>query len=117
MFNEYIIILYAFIISFLLAILLYLVSYLIVQRTIDLEKLSIYECGFEPFDDIRGVFEVRFYLVAISFVIFDLELIFLFPWILVLSNIGIFGYISMYIFSSLLVLVYIYEWKLGALEW
>ena len=81
------------------------------------EKLSAYECGFEAFDDSRMEFDVRFYLVAILFIIFDLEIAFLFPWAISLGNIGALGFWSMMIFLSVLTIGFIYEWKKGALEW
>ena len=81
------------------------------------EKLSPYECGFEAFEDSRMKFDVRYYLVAILFIIFDLEIAFLFPWAIVLESIGWFGYIAMSIFLGILVIGFIYEWKKGALEW
>ena len=84
---------------------------------LDPEKLSAYECGFEAFDDSRMEFDVRFYLVAILFIIFDLEIAFLFPWAISLGKIGIFGFVSMMIFLSILTIGFIYEWKKGALEW
>ena len=83
----------------------------------DPEKLSAYECGFEAFDDSRMEFDVRFYLVAILFIIFDLEIAFLFPWAITLGKIGIFGFWSMMIFLAVLTIGFIYEWKKGALEW
>ena len=83
----------------------------------DKEKLSPYECGFEAFGDARMKFDVRYYLVAILFIIFDLEIAFLFPWAIVLKDIGMFGYIAMAIFLGILVIGFIYEWKKGALEW
>jgi len=83
----------------------------------DSEKLSPYECGFEAFEDARMKFDVRYYLVAILFIIFDLEIAFLFPWAVVLTDIGMFGYIAMAIFLGILVIGFIYEWKKGALEW
>ena len=83
----------------------------------DPEKLSAYECGFEAFDDSRMEFDVRFYLVAILFIIFDLEIAFLFPWAISLGNIGFLGFISMMIFLFILTIGFIYEWKKGALEW
>ena len=83
----------------------------------DPEKLSAYECGFEAFDDARGRFDVRFYLVAILFIIFDLEVAFLFPWAISLGSIGVFGFWSMMIFLLILTIGFIYEWKKGALEW
>lgn len=83
----------------------------------DAEKLSPYECGFEPFDDSRMKFDVRYYLVAILFIIFDLEIAFLFPWAVSLDAVGAFGLIAMGIFLAILVVGFIYEWKKGALEW
>jgi NADH-quinone oxidoreductase subunit A len=83
----------------------------------DSEKLSPYECGFEAFEDARMRFDVRYYLVAILFILFDLEIAFLFPWAIVLEEIGLFGFVSMMIFLAILVVGFIYEWKKGALEW
>ena len=83
----------------------------------DPEKLSAYECGFEPFDDSRMEFDVRFYLVAILFIIFDLEIAFLFPWAISLGNIGLLGFCSMMIFLFILTVGFVYEWKKGALDW
>ncbi len=81
------------------------------------EKLSPYECGFEAFEDSRMKFDVRYYLVAILFIIFDLEIAFLFPWAVVLDRIGMFGLVAMAIFLLILVIGFVYEWKKGALEW
>ncbi len=81
------------------------------------EKNSTYECGFEPFDDSRGRFEVKFYLVAILFIIFDLEIIFLFPWALAFNDIGLFGFLSMMFFLLVLTIGFVYEWMKGALDW
>ena len=81
------------------------------------EKLSAYECGFEAFDDARRRFDVRFYLVSILFIIFDLEVAFLFPWAVSLADIGVFGFLSMMGFLGVLTVGFIYEWKKGALEW
>ena len=83
----------------------------------DEEKLSPYECGFEAFEDARVKFDVRYYLVAILFIIFDLEIAFLFPWAVALEDIGLYGFIAMMVFLFLLVVGFIYEWKKGALEW
>ena len=83
----------------------------------DPEKLSPYECGFEAFEDARMKFDVRYYLVAILFILFDLEIAFLFPWAVVLQDIGWFGFIAMMVFLGILVVGFIYEWKKGALEW
>ena len=92
-------------------------SFVVARQRPDTEKVSAYECGFEPFDDARGQFDVRFYLVAILFIIFDLEIAFLFPWAISLSDIGIFGFWSMVMFLAVLTVGFIYEWKKGALEW
>ena len=83
----------------------------------DGEKLSPYECGFEAFEDTRMKFDVRYYLVAILFIIFDLEIAFLFPWAVVLEEIGMFGFLAMMVFLAILVVGFIYEWVKGALEW
>ncbi len=83
----------------------------------DPEKLSPYECGFEAFEDARMKFDVRYYLVAILFILFDLEIAFLFPWAVVLQEIGVFGFVAMMVFLAVLVVGFIYEWKKGALEW
>ena len=93
------------------------ISFVIGESKPDNEKLSAYECGFEAFDDARGRFDVRFYLVAILFIIFDLEVAFLFPWAISLGKIGIFGFWSMMFFLLVLTVGFIYEWKKGALEW
>ena len=83
----------------------------------DRAKLSPYECGFEAFEDARMKFDVRYYLIAILFILFDLEIAFLFPWAVVLPDIGIFGFWSMMIFLAILTIGFVYEWKKGALEW
>ncbi|TXT24932.1 MAG: NADH-quinone oxidoreductase subunit A [Gallionellaceae bacterium] len=83
----------------------------------DSAKLSPYECGFEAFENARMKFDVRYYLVAILFILFDLEIAFLFPWAVVLKEIGMFGFVSMMIFLAILVIGFIYEWMKGALEW
>jgi NADH-quinone oxidoreductase subunit A len=91
--------------------------FLIAYRQPDAEKLSAYECGFAAFDDARMKFDVRFYLVAILFIIFDLEVAFLFPWAVAFKSVGWFGFWSMMIFLGVLTIGFIYEWKKGALEW
>jgi NADH-quinone oxidoreductase subunit A len=96
---------------------LLVLGFLIGRGRKDQEKLSPYECGFEAFDDSRMKFDVRYYLVAILFIIFDLEIAFLFPWAVVLDSIGMFGFVAMLIFLGILVIGFIYEWKKGALEW
>jgi NADH-quinone oxidoreductase subunit A len=83
----------------------------------DPEKLSPYECGFEAFEDARMKFDVRYYLVAILFILFDLEIAFLFPWAVTLSELGLFGFLSMMLFLAILVVGFFYEWRKGALEW
>lgn len=93
------------------------VGFLLAPRKPDSEKLSAYECGFEAFEDARMKFDVRYYLVAILFIIFDLEIAFLFPWAIVLREIGMFGFLSMVLFLGILVIGFIYEWKKGALQW
>ena len=94
-----------------------LINFLLSPNNPDPEKLSAYECGFEPFNDSRMEFDVRFYHVAILFIIFDLEIAFLFPWAISLGAIGIFGFVSMMIFLFILTIGFIYEWKKGALDW
>ncbi len=92
-------------------------SYLVASQRPDIEKTSAYECGFDAFDDARRQFDVRFYLVAILFIIFDLEVAFLFPWAISLGEIGVFGFWSMMFFFGVLTIGFIYEWRKGALEW
>ncbi|MBA4782223.1 MAG: NADH-quinone oxidoreductase subunit A [Rhizobiales bacterium] len=91
--------------------------FMVAYRAPDTEKLSAYECGFNAFDDARMKFDVRFYLVAILFIIFDLEVAFLFPWAVAFKDLGWFGFTSMMIFLGVLTVGFIYEWKRGALEW
>ena len=114
---EYLPILIFIFIALALAVGMTLLSFVVGDSQPDLEKLSAYECGFEAFDDARGRFDVRFYLVAILFIIFDLEVAFLFPWAITLGKIGLFGFWSMMIFLTVLTIGFIYEWKKGALEW
>ena len=90
---------------------------LLAPKSPDSEKLSAYECGFNAFDDARMKFDVRFYLVAILFIIFDLEMTFLFPWAIALGDLGLYGYWSMMVFLGVLTVGFIYEWRKGALEW
>ena len=93
------------------------VAFLVAYKAPDPEKLSAYECGFNAFDDARMKFDVRFYLVAILFIIFDLEVSFLFPWAVAFGQLGTFGFWSMMLFLGVLTIGFIYEWKKGALEW
>ena len=94
-----------------------IIPFIIALRRPDKEKLSAYECGFETFGDARHKFDIRFYLVAILFIIFDLEIAFLFPWAVTLGKIGLFGFWSMMVFLGVLTIGFIYEWKKGGLEW
>ncbi len=94
-----------------------LAGFVLAPHRPDEAKRSPYECGFEPFDDAHSQFDVRYYLVAILFIIFDLEIAFLFPWAIVLDDIGVFGLMAMFLFLGILVVGFIYEWKKGALEW
>ena len=100
-----------------IAIAMVAASFLVALQRPNREKLSPYECGFEPFEDARIRFDVRYYLVAILFIIFDLEVAFLFPWAVSLADIGTFGFWSMVVFLAMLTIGFIYEWKKGALEW
>ena len=96
---------------------LLLSAFVVAYKQADPEKLSAYECGFNAFDDARMKFDVRFYLVAILFIIFDLEMSFLFPWAITLGDLGLYGYWSMMVFLGVLTVGFIYEWRKGALEW
>ncbi|MBM3468547.1 MAG: NADH-quinone oxidoreductase subunit A [Alphaproteobacteria bacterium] len=115
--ENYIPILIFFSLAIALSIFLLILNYLRAKKHPDPEKLSSYECGFDVFDDARRPFDVRFYLIAILFIIFDLEIAFLFPWAISLKKIGLFGFWSMLTFLSILTVGFIYEWKKGALEW
>ena len=115
--SDYLSIIIFLLISLFLSIGFILVNYISSPKNPDPEKLSAYECGFEAFNDSRMEFDVRFYLVAILFIIFDLEIAFLFPWAVSLGNIGVVGFWSMIVFLAILTVVFIYEWKKGALEW
>jgi NADH-quinone oxidoreductase subunit A len=103
--------------AFALALIIFGLSYALAINAGDPEKLSPYECGFEPFDDARNTFDIRFYLVAILFILFDLEATFLFPWATTLSNLTNLGFWSMFDFIFELVIGFIYAWKIGSLEW
>ena len=94
-----------------------LIGFLLGPQRPDPAKSSPYECGFEAFEDTRMKFDVRYYLVAILFILFDLEIAFLFPWAVVLKEIGMFGFVGMLVFLAILVVGFVYEWKKGALEW
>ena len=115
--SEYLSIIIFLFISLLLSIGFIVINYIASPSNPDPEKLSAYECGFEAFDNARIEFDVRFYLVAILFIIFDLEIAFLFPWAISLGNIGLLCFYSMMTFLFILTVGFIYEWKKGALEW
>jgi NADH-quinone oxidoreductase subunit A len=100
-----------------LSLVLLLAPFLVAYKHPDPEKLSAYECGFNAFDDARMKFDVRFYLVAILFIIFDIEVSFLFPWAIVFGRLGFYGFWSMMVFLAVLTLGFVYEWRKGALEW
>ena len=100
-----------------LAVVMVAAAFVVARQRPDAEKLSAYECGFEPFDDARRKFDVRYYLVAILFIIFDLEIAFFFPWAVALREIGAAGFWAMMLFLGVLVVGFIYEWRKGALEW
>jgi len=117
MLENYLPVLIFLVVSAGLGVVLLVLGYLLGPKRPDPEKLSPYECGFEAFEDTRMKFDVRYYLVAILFIIFDLEIAFLFPWAVSLASIGTFGLLSMGVFLLVLVVGFVYEWKKGALEW
>ncbi len=100
-----------------IGVVLLTVAFVVAYKRPDPEKLSAYECGFNAFDDARMTFDVRFYLVAILFIIFDLEVTFLFPWAVAFGRVGLYGFWAMMLFLGVLTIGFIYEWKKGALEW
>ncbi len=104
-------------VAMVIGVALHVVPFLVDYKQPDPEKLSAYECGFNAFDDARMKFDVRFYLVAILFIIFDLEVSFLFPWAVAFGELGLFGFWSMMVFLGVLTIGFIYEWRKGALEW
>ena len=115
--TDYLSIIIFLFIALLISIGFILINFISSPSNPDPEKLSAYECGFDAFDDSRMEFDVRFYLVAILFIIFDLEIAFLFQWAITLGKIGVFGFWSMMLFLAVLTIGFIYEWKKGALEW
>ena len=115
--KDYLSIMFFLVIALGLSLSFILLNFIFSPKKPDPEKLSAYECGFEAFDDSRMEFDVRFYLVAILFIIFDLEIAFLFPWAVSLGTIGLLGFSSMMIFLFILTVGFIYEWKKGALDW
>ncbi len=117
MLSNYLPILIFLIIGLLMGVVMLVLGFILSPRRPDAEKQSPYECGFEAFEDARMQFDVRYYLVAILFIIFDLEIAFLFPWGVVLDQIGWAGFWAMMVFLDLLTVGFVYEWKKGALEW
>ncbi len=117
MLTEYFPVLLFLVVTAIVGIALIVIGNLLGPRRPDREKTSTYECGFEAFEDARMRFDVRYYLIAILFIIFDLEIAFVFPWATVFSSLGLVGFVEMGMFLGLLVLGYIYVWKKGALEW
>jgi NADH:ubiquinone oxidoreductase subunit 3 (subunit A) len=115
--EQHLYLFYYIVISFFLTIILFLVAFILSSRDWTFEKVSPYECGFEPFGDGTLVFNIQFFVVGILFMIFDLELAYLFPWAINLGNLSLFGFFIMIFFLLLLVLGFVYEWKKGALDW
>ena len=114
---EYSYLLIYILISFVISLVVFVVSYVLASQSYDTEKLSAYECGFQPFEDARNKFDIKFYLVAILFIIFDLEVSFLFPWGVYLNNISFYGFWWMFFFLIILTIGFVYEWMKGALNW
>ena len=117
LYEEYFPIWVALFVSIFLSIIIFALSYILAIQNPDTEKLSSYECGFDPYEDARNTFDVRFYLVAILFIIFDLEAVFFFPWAVSLSHLTSWGFWTMVDFIIELALGFLYAWKIGALEW
>jgi len=115
--TEYLPVLFFIIIGVTVGVVMIAMGGMLSVRRPGVEKNSPYECGFEPFEDARIKFDVRYYLVAIFFILFDLEIAFLFPWAVALDDIGVFGFVSMLIFLLVLVVGFVFEWRRGALEW
>jgi len=116
-FEEYFPIWVSLIVSITLSVVLFALGYLLSIQNPDTEKVSTYECGFDPYEDARNTFDVRFYLVAILFIIFDLETVFFFPWAISLSHLTSWGFWTMIDFLIELAFGFLYAWKIGALEW
>tara|TARA_B100000768_G_scaffold91579_1_gene85712 strand:+ start:259 stop:672 length:414 start_codon:yes stop_codon:yes gene_type:complete len=115
--NEDLYLFYLFLLAIILSAIILGASYVLSIQNESTSKLSSYECGFDPFEDARNIFDVHFYLVAILFLVLDLEVMFLFPWAVSLNSIGLKGFIGMVIFLVILTVGFFYEWRLGALEW
>jgi NADH:ubiquinone oxidoreductase subunit 3 (subunit A) len=116
-FNEYNLVVIYFIISCTLAVIMFIIPYFLTSQELDEEKLSAYECGFEPFQDARIKFDIQFYIIAILFILFDLEIIFFLPWVIQAYELKIYGYIYLLIFILLMTLGFYYEWIKKALDW
>ena len=116
-FEEYFPIFILIIVSIILSVIIFGLSFLFAIQKPDVEKLSVYECGFDPYEDARNAFDIKFYLVAILFIIFDLEVMFLFPWVISLSQLTSLGFWIMIDFLIELIIGFVYAWKVGALEW
>jgi len=116
-FFQYFILLIFFCFSLFLSFLLIFLSYFLTSKSNDWEKVSSYECGFEPFSDARNTFNIQFYIIGILFIIFDIEISYMLPWAISLGNIGLFSFWVMVLFLTFLTLGFIYEWKKGALNW
>ena len=110
-FLVYVLVVFVFVVG------LFLVSYYWTYKTVDAEKLSAYECGFDPFEESMGRFDIKFYIVAILFLIFDLEIVFLFPWSIMMYKLPMFSFWVVVYFLYILIVGFIYEWKKGALDW
>jgi NADH-quinone oxidoreductase subunit A len=116
MFAEYIILFKYLLLSLIASFLLFFISFILVYQNMDSEKISVYECGFSPFSDMRGKFEIRFYIIAILFLVFDLEIVFLIPWLLIILQSEFLGFFSMYGFLVILTLGFFFELYKGALK-
>ncbi len=114
---NYFYFIYFIFITFLIVTLLFFISYFLMQRNIDIEKMSAYECGFDPFEESLGRFDIKFYIVAILFLIFDLEIVFLFPWAVMFYSLGLFGFWVVLFFIFVLFVGFAYEWQKKALDW
>lgn len=113
MVSEYFFLVIYFLISLFLGFFIYLISYSGIEQYIDIEKISIYECGFNPFKNTREPINIKYYIISILFIIFDIEILYLFPWVFSFIYLNIFGFLIMFIFLLILILIYIYEWLVG----
>lgn len=115
--TPYVIVFFFIFIGVIIGLVIYFISYFFIAKNYNNEKVSVYECGFDPFSKSTTVFDIRYYLVSILFIIFDLEISFLFPWSLVFKQLGFYGFFSVFGFLLILSLGFIYEWLQGALDW